>query len=129
MPALSVSRANNELEKARTALTNFRERHKSEIKKAAEGAKTVGAAMIAGGTAYGLSYAMSRLDDAEVAGVPYDLGAAVVAVGAGLFVDNDAAKFALNAIGTGALCNYASRKGQEHGTSARLTDAKDALKP
>jgi len=127
MPALSLTKARDQADRAKNMLQNFRDKHKVAIKKAGEGAKVIGSTMIAGGTCYGLSYAMTRMNDTEVVGVPYDLGLAVLATGAGLFVDNDAAKFALTGVGTGALCAFAARKGQEHGESARLVDAQEAV--
>lgn len=127
MPALSMSKANQMVESYKNRIKAFGERNKAAIKKAGEGAKLVGSTLIAGGTTYGLSYAMARMDDTEAAGVPYDLGLAVLSGGAGLFIDNDAAKFALTAVSTGALCSFAARKGAEHGQTARLEDAKEAV--
>ena len=120
---LSTSKAQSMLANAESKMKAFKAKHQKALEKASEGAKTIGSGLIAAGTSWGFGYAQGRFDSTEIAGVPYDLGVGVLALGASCLVDSDAGKFALESVGTGALCSFTHTLGLGAGKEAREKEA------
>lgn len=125
---LTQAKANAELEKYKEKWATFKAKHQKGIETAGKGAKTFGRAAIAGGTAWGLGYANKRFDTTEVMGVPIDLGAGILALGASVLVKSPTAAYALESVGIGATCAFAHTLGMGAGREAREKDAEEVEK-